>query len=170
MIVIVFGLPGTGKSYFAFRFAAMIKAAYINSDRVRKKLFVSRTYSIKEKLSVYYEMLKQMKEVVKQNKNLVLDATFYNNDIRKLFLDEAEGAGKIFFIEVKAEESVIRKRIEEKRVDSEADFEVYKKVKEQWEPLHEGHLILQSTNDNINEMLYKAGDYLQLKDDKRANQ
>ena len=170
MIVIVYGLPGSGKSFFACRFAAMINADYINSDRVRKKLFVSRTYLIKEKLAVYNEMLAQMKKVVKQNKNLVLDATFYNNDIRKKFLDEAKGAGSIFFIEVKAEESIIRKRLQEKRVDSEADFEVYKKIKKQWEPLHENHLILQSTNDNINEMLYKAADYLHLKDDKRANQ
>ena len=170
MIVIVFGLPGSGKSFFTCRFAAMINADYINSDRVRKKLFVSKTYLIKEKLEVYNEMLAQMKEVVKQNKNLVLDATFYNKDIRKKFLDGAKGAGSICFIEVKAEESVIRKRLKEKRVDSEADFEVYKKVKKQWEPLHEDHLILTSTNDNVNEMLYKAADYLHLKDDKRANQ
>lgn len=170
MIVIVFGLPGSGKSYFASHLANMINADYINSDKVRRAMFDTRTYSIKEKLSVYNEMLAQMKELVKQNKNLVLDATFYNNNTRKKFLDEAKGAGSIFFIEVKAEESVIRKRLQEKRVDSEADFEVYKKVKKQWEPLHEEHLILQSTNDNINEMLYKAADYLHLKDDKRANQ
>ena len=163
MIVIVFGLPGSGKSYFAAHLANKINADYINSDKVRRAMFDTRTYSINEKLSVYNEMLTQMKEVVKQNKNLVLDATFYNNDIRKKFLDEAVGAGSIFFIEVKAEESVIRKRLQEKRVDSEADFEVYKKVKKQWEPLHEDHLILQSTNDNINEMLYKAADYLHLK-------
>ena len=170
MIVIVFGLPGSGKSYFASHLANKINADYINSDKVRRAMFDTRTYSIKEKLSVYYEMLTQMKEVVKQNKNLVLDATFYNNDIRKKFLDEAVDAGSIFFIEVKAEESIIRKRLQEKRVDSEADFEVYKKVKKQWEPLHQDHLVLQSTNDNINEMLYKAADYLYLKDDKGANQ
>ena len=170
MIVIVFGLPGSGKSYFAAHLANKINADYINSDKLRRAMFDTRTYSIKEKLSVYSEMLTQMKEVVKQNKNLVLDATFYKNDIRKKFLDEAGGKGSIFFIEVKAEESLIRKRLQEKRVDSEADFEVYKKVKKQWEPLDEDHLILQSTDDNINEMLYKAADYLHLKDDKRANQ
>ena len=163
MIVIVFGLPGSGKSYFAAHLANKINADYINSDKVRRAMFDTRTYSINEKLSVYSEMLTQMKEVVKQNKNLVLDATFYNNDIRKKFLDEAVDAGSIFFIEVKAEESIIRKRLQEKRVDSEADFEVYKKVKKQWEPLHLDHLVLQSTNDNINEMLYKAADYLHLK-------
>ena len=72
MIVIVFGLPGSGKSFFACRFAAMINADYINSDRVRKKLFVSRTYLIKEKLAVYNEMLAQMKEVVNKIKTWCL--------------------------------------------------------------------------------------------------
>ena len=169
MIVIVFGLPGSGKSFFARRFAAMIDAVYINSDRVRKKLVVSRTYVEKEKLAVYNEMFAQMKEVLKHNKNLVLDATFYNNDIRKKFLGEAEGAGRICFIEVKAEESLIRERVQEKRVDSEADFEVYQKIKNQWEPLNEDHLILQSTDDNINEMLNKAAGYLQLQNEKGGN-
>jgi len=147
----------------------MIDADYMSSDRVRKKLFVSRTYLIKEKLTVYDKMLEEMKEVVRQNKNLVLDATFYNNNVRKKFLDEVNGARNIFFIEVKAEEFIITKRLQEKRVDSDADYVVYKTIKNKWEPLHEDHLILESTNDNINDMLNKAADYLHLKDDNRAN-
>ena len=33
MIIIVLGLPGSGKTYFASRFAKLIHADYINSDR-----------------------------------------------------------------------------------------------------------------------------------------
>ena len=54
-------------------------------------------------------------------------------------------------------------------MDSEADFEVYQKIKNQWEPLNEDHLILQSTDDNINEMLNKAAGYLQLQNEKGGN-
>lgn len=160
MIVIVFGLPGSGKTYFASRLAEMINADYINSDRERKKMLANRTYSAKEKLSVYNEMLEQTNEIIIQNKNLVLDATFYKSEIRKKFLDKVEVATNIIFIEVKADESIIRKRLQQTRVDSEADFEVYKKVKEEWEPLNQDHLILQSTNDNIRDMLHYAADYL----------
>lgn len=168
MIVIVFGLPGSGKSYLASRFAGKINADYINSDSMRKKMLHHRTYSEKEKLSVYNKMLAQMRKVVKQNKNLVLDGTFYKNDIRKKFIEEAESTGSIIFIEVKADEALIRERLKKSRMDSEADFEVYKIVKKEWEPLYEHHLILQSTDDNIEDMLHKTADYLHLLNDKRT--
>ena len=114
-------------------------------------------------------MLAQIPKVVKEHKSMVLDATFYKNNIRKKFLKEAEDIDNIFFIEVRAEESLIRERLKRPREDSEADFEVYKKIKKQWEPLHEDHLVLQSTNNNIRDMLEKAADYLQLRNDKRTN-
>ncbi len=169
MIVIVFGLPGSGKSYFASGLSTLINAEYINSDQVRKHMPDKRTYSLNEKLSVYHEMLLKMKEFLKQKRNLVLDATFYKNDIRKKFMDEAEQNGGIKFIEVIADEALIRERLKTPRVDSDADFEVYKLIKEQWEPLYGLHLILRSTNDNIDEMLLKTADYLHLEDDKRTD-
>ena len=169
MIVIVFGLPGSGKSYFASHLASMINADYINSDKVRRTMFDIRTYSIKEKLTVYNEMLAQIREAVRQHINLVLDATFYKNDIRKKFLNGAEDIDGIIFIEVRAEESLIRERLKRPRKDSEADFEVYKKIKKQWEPLYENHLILQSTDGNIKDMLEKTADYLHLRNDERTN-
>lgn len=169
MVVIVFGLPGSGKSYFALRLANLINAEYINSDLLRKQLFKKRTYSLNEKLLVYEEMLVKMKECLKQKKSLVLDATFYKNDIRKKFMDAAVKKGGIRFIEVTAGESLIRKRLKTPRLVSDADFEIYKLIKEQWESMREPHLILRSTNDNITEMLQKTADYLHLKDDKRTD-
>ena len=164
MIVIVFGLPGSGKSYLATSLAEMIKADYINSDQVRRTMFTVRAYSAREKLSVYNEMLVQMRNAVQQHKTLVLDATFYTNNIRKKFLDAAEGLDDIIFIEVRAEESLIRERLKRPRKDSEADFGVYRKIKKQWEPLYNDHLILQSTVDNITEMLERTAAYLHLKE------
>ena len=170
MIVIVFGLPGSGKSYFASRLAKMINADYINSDRVRKEMFKSRTYSEQEKAAVYNAMLEKMKEAVDQRKNLVLDATFHKNETRKPFLQEMKGKDKIFFIEVWAAENIARERLKESRPYSEADFEVYKLIRQHWEPLIERHLLLESTDENIDKMLQKAAEYLQWKNDKRTDQ
>ncbi|MEP7110055.1 MAG: hypothetical protein ABI760_18820 [Ferruginibacter sp.] len=58
---------------------------------------------------------------------MVLDATFYKNDIRKKFLDQAEGRVGLIFIEIRANEPVVRERLRKTRPDSEADFEVNKK-------------------------------------------
>ena len=101
-----------------------------------------------------------MRNALAQNKNLVLDATFHKKDTRKLFTDEMEGKGEIIFIEVQADEEIIRERVRKKREYSDADFKVYKIILQQNEPLTEPHLILQSTNDNIDEMLEKADVYL----------
>ncbi|WP_018617474.1 AAA family ATPase [Segetibacter koreensis] len=161
MILIVFGLPGSGKSYFALKLASMVNAVYINSDRVRKEMLSKRTYSDKEKLSVYEQMLSEAIKVIKHN-NVVLDATFYKREIRENFISNIDQNELLAFIEVVADEALVRERMQKKREDSEADFEVYKKIKEEWEPMDEPHLVLTSTNDNIDEMLHKTREYLHL--------
>ena len=60
VLVIVFGLPGSGKSFFALQLAHMLKAKYINSDIVRMGALVKRTYSEKEKQVVYNNMMSKM--------------------------------------------------------------------------------------------------------------
>ncbi|SHN25112.1 hypothetical protein SAMN05216311_107316 [Chitinophaga sp. CF418] len=159
------GLPGSGKSYFAERLATSINAMYINTDRLRKAMINTRTYSTDEKLSVYDEMLQKMQAAVQRKKDIVLDGTFYRKDIRRKFILEAKDG--ITFIEVQAPEALIQERLQQKREDSEADFKVYHIVKAQWEPLEREHLILQSTDKNITDMLQRAIDYIHLQDDKK---
>ena len=169
MVIIIFGLPGSGKSYFASRFAKVINAAYINSDKVRKETFEKSVYSDLQKKAVYDKMLEQMKLSVKQNKNVVLDATFHKENTRKPFAEEMKDKGGISFIEIQADENTIRERLKRPRPYSDADFEVYKIISQQNEPLNEPHLILKST-DNINEMIQTATDYLKTNNDNRTNQ
>jgi hypothetical protein len=169
MVVIVFGLPGSGKSFFASRLAKKMKADYINSDRIRKEMFKKRTYSEEEKDAVYHKMLDTTKEDLGQNKNVILDATFHKKETRQPFMNVMEGKGGIYFIEITAAESTTRERLKRERPYSEADFRVYKIIRSQYEPLKEAHLVLQSTNNNIEEMLQKACDFLKCKNDKRTD-
>jgi predicted kinase len=74
----------------------MINAGYINSDKIRRTMFDKRTNTINEKLGVYNEMLRQTREAEKNHINLLLDATFYKNDIRKIFMDDFEKGDGIF--------------------------------------------------------------------------
>jgi predicted kinase len=164
MIVIVFGLPGSGKSYFAEQLAKIMDADYVNSDRIRRELFLERTYSEKEKFKVYEAMLSKMQDAIDSEKDIVLDATFYKNAMRQLFVKNA--TGKVFFIEVWANDEVIKERLKKSRPYSEADFEVHKLVAKQWEPFEENHLKLKSTNDNIDAMLQKALKYLNHESDR----
>jgi predicted kinase len=114
-------------------------------------------------------MLAKMKEAVQQNRNIVLDATFHKKETRELFIREMEGKGGLFFIEVQADEKVIRERLKKERPYSDADFEVHQLIGKKNEPLQEPHLTLQSTDENIDEMLQKATGYLKRNNDNSTN-
>ncbi|HTN06832.1 AAA family ATPase, partial [Agriterribacter sp.] len=103
-------------------------------------------------------------------KNVVLDATFHKENTRKTFVEEMKDKGGISFIEIQADENTIRERLKRPRPYSDADFEVYKIISQQNEPLDAPHLILKSTDDDIDEMLRKASAYLKIRNDKRTNQ
>ncbi len=162
MVIIVFGLPGSGKSYFASRLAMQLEAEYVNSDEVRRKLIAERTYSDGEKLKVYEEMVSAMTAALASHKPIILDATFYKRSIRRKFEHKAATfKEKIIYIEVTAPEDIIEDRLKVPRMFSEADYDVYLKLKAIAEPLREKHLVLESSNNNVGSMLHEAIRYLQ---------
>lgn len=165
-IVLVMGLPGSGKTYFAERLAKSLGADYCSSDRLRKQMFARRTYSTYEKEKVYKVMLTRMQESITQGKDLVLDATFHKRQTRDEFRELAAGA-KLFFIQVWADEKLTRERLKKTRPFSEADIKVYLLIKEKWEAVLHPCLSLQSTNNNIDSMLQGAVNYI--KDDTRTD-
>ena len=72
------------------------------------------------------------------------------------------GSTQLCFIEVKADESVIRERLGQQREFSDADFQVYMNVKSLWQPMNEPHLVLDSDQTNIDELLDHARQYCDL--------
>ena len=161
MVIIIIGLPGSGKSYFARRLSKLLDAVYINSDNQRKSIIPAPCYSDAEKEVVYNEMLNATMYALNNNKKVVLDATFYTKAIRDKFEKHIKNTSDICYIEIVADEEVIRKRLLNKREDSDADYFIYKLLRNDWEPVTEEHLVLQSTNDNINTMLLKAFHHIQ---------
>ncbi|HLT82445.1 MAG TPA: ATP-binding protein [Cyclobacteriaceae bacterium] len=156
VVVAVCGLPGSGKSYFASRLAERMNAVYFSSDRIRREMFKRRSYSDDEKTEVYKEMIRRARDHAA--KPIVFDATFYRRGIRSLFREAFPG---LVWIEVTAAEDIIRARLQKPRVDSEADLKVYHLIRSQWEPLEGEHLTLESTSDNIDDMLESAMQYLE---------
>jgi len=166
MIVIVCGLPGSGKSYFAHELTKRIDGFYLSSDLVRKEMLPVRKYSEAEKEAVYHAMLKQIKVASRNRRIIVVDATFYKKSIRKKFHDEIAQLDDIKWIEVVADEMIIQERMLKPRPESEADYAVYLKIKEQWEPLEIEHLVLESSRYNIEAMLDEALHFLKISNDR----
>jgi predicted kinase len=155
--ILVSGLPGSGKTYFAKRFAPAIGAAYFSSDIMRKTLTPDHTYSPMEKATVYTALMERMDHSLRAAQTVVLDATFHKQDLRTDFSKAAVAANsKVLWIEVRANKSVVRDRLSQVREDSDADYKVYMKLRDQYEPIKEPHLVLHSDKTDIEEMVSMA--------------
>ena len=161
MVIIIFGQPYTGRTYFASRLAKEIDAVYISSEQIRNQMFSFPTHSESEKERVYEHMRKLMKANVKMKENVVLDATFYKVEIRNEFLKETVSlTAETYFIEIKASEEIVQERMRRAGVISWEDMQRYEKVRHDFQHHTYPHLILESTDNNIDSMLGEALDYL----------
>ncbi len=161
MIIIVMGLPGTGKTYFAEHLAAHIHATHISSDKTRNQLQKRGTYAPEDKNQVYQAMLERAKDVLEKGEDVIMDAT-YN---KKAHRDAVMALGQklnipVRIIQLTADEKTVAERTGREREDSEADFEVYKIIKQSFELLEGPFLQLDSSKSNIDDMLEKAQHYL----------
>ena len=144
MIIVVTGLPGVGKTTFSKELAAMLNAQVLSSDKIRKELFSKPTYSKSEKSLVYNVILLIAKYLHQTGKTCILDATFNRENFRKN-LKEKLGTKKnqLFFIECKCSESIVLKRLRNRKNDySDADFHIYKKMKRQYESIKTSHITI----------------------------
>jgi predicted kinase len=168
MIILIAGLPGSGKSYFAEKLAERLEAVYINSDQVRKAEQASGQYSFQDKFKVYKEMARLATHALKEQKAVIIDATFYQQSMRDLFFTLAKTLlVPTVFIEVFADEALIKERLNTPRKYSEADFKVYEKIKNEFEHITEPHLRLESTNENMGNMLNTAIQYIHNKHERK---
>jgi predicted kinase len=162
MVIIVSGVPGSGKSYFAQRLAEKLEALYLSSDKIRNSLQARGKYSFGDKMHIYQLMAELTVRHLKQEETIVVDATFYHHEMRDLFSGiVSKHHSKIAFILITASKELSRQRLAMPRADSEADFGVYESMKSLFEPYSNEHLELQSGTENISEMLTLATGYLQ---------
>ncbi len=161
ILLVVAGLPGTGKSHFSRKLAEVTGAEIISSDSIRMKILRQRTYSDEEKRMVYGKMAEDAKKALLSGKDVIADATFYLRKNRKIMKNIAEETDSGFFvIQCTAPDEVVRKRMGEgRKYESEADFRIYLKIKKDFEPICGKHIVIDTTEDG-DAILRKALDFI----------
>ena len=162
----VTGLPGSGKTYFAKALTDSIGGLHINSDIIRKKRHKYPTYAASDKAAVYKAMFEKVCQALNSGQTVVLDATFSLQQYRHPYFDFAdENQIPLRLMVIEATERTIAKRLQQKRPDSDADYEVFKKIKSEFEPLTREHLVLSSDKLTLEEMIRKGVDFMAINDE-----
>jgi predicted kinase len=159
MVIVVFGLPGSGKSYFAKQLCDRISGEYLSSDGIRNTCFQEKEYSENGKKRIYEKLMQKIQESCLANpqKTLVVDATFYLKELREALVKKMDVLKQeVLFIEIVVDTYLIEKRTSVKRVDSDADFLVAQQVAHRFESMKEKHLVLESKEDNIEKLISQA--------------
>jgi len=130
------------KELFFQELSKRFHAVHLNSDVIRKKLFAKPTYSVEEKTKVYNAMAAQAEELLKEGRNVILDATFFHREYRNMMRGIAGRHGvKIHVVCCVLGEYEAKNRItQRKKGVSDADYEVYLKLKKEFEPIEGEHL------------------------------
>ncbi len=142
-LVVVMGLSGSGKSFLSRILHEEFGYEWLRSDVIRKELagmdpgeratagFGKGIYTEDMTRRVYEEMVRRAKELLSQGKRVVLDATFLRRWQRDLVRKSFE---RPLFILATASEEEIRRRLSRRKDVSDADFGIYLKQKEVFEP------------------------------------
>lgn len=148
------GLPGTGKTTAARKFAEKLDAVLLNTDSIRKKIKGKKNrYSKEKKKTVYEKMLEEGEKHLRSGRNVILDGTFYRKELRDRAFSLAEKHDiHPFLVEITSSKEMVKDRIEARKKSgrdaSEADFRVYEIIKKQFEPIQRERYVLNTDDEN----------------------
>lgn len=90
LLLLVMGLPGSGKTFFARQFAEQYKLPYISEDRIRYELFESPQFSDSETEIIGRIRDWSMEQLYLSNKTMVVDGLLLKAKQRKELIKTAE--------------------------------------------------------------------------------
>ena len=135
-LIILSGLPGTGKSFFANRLTARIPSIVIESDRTRKALITMPTYSRKEHARVFAVCHKIIEELLSEGNVIIFDATNLTTTARSPLLRITKTLGiPSLCLAFTAPEEIIKMRLINRSSGldqssySDADWNIYTRMK-----------------------------------------
>ncbi|HET8690043.1 MAG TPA: ATP-binding protein [Candidatus Saccharimonadales bacterium] len=93
LLIVMTGLPGSGKSFFADQFAETFKAPLVSADKLRQVVAPNASYSREENEVVYKLAIVQLAEILKAQKTVIVDGVANSRTERAELNRLAKAAG-----------------------------------------------------------------------------
>jgi len=153
-LIVVSGLPGSGKSYFCRKLRERLPFPIVESDALRKVLFPSPNHSAEESNRLFQACHLLIEELLKRGIPLIFDATNLIERHRERLYHIADRIGaKLIIVRVEAPPEVVRQRLED-RVSganpvgqSDADWKVYQKMRSSVQKISRNHFAVDTSRD-----------------------
>jgi predicted kinase len=155
VLVMLTGLPGTGKSHLAHLLAEALPFTIIESDQVRKILFPRCAYTAEESRWVHRTCHALMEKLLRKGVRVIYDATNLHERHRELVYRLADGNEvKLIIVKVVAPEEVACDRLQVRHegpdddaVSSDADWQIYRRMARQVDPIGRNYVTVDTSED-----------------------
>ena len=154
VLVVLVGLPGTGKTSFARRLAERFPLHLLESDALRRVLFPKPTYTQEESARLFRAIHQIIAVLLERGTPVLLDATNLVEAQREALYRIAEDAGaRLALVQLQAPGAMVQKRLARRgvapgsREHSDADWAVYQRMRETREPVQREHYTVDTSRD-----------------------
>ncbi len=155
VLIMLTGLPGTGKSHLAQRLAEVLPFAIIESDRVRKILFPECQYSGEESQWVHRTCHAVMDKLLEKGVRVIYDATNLHERHREQVYRLADGKEiRLIIVKVVTPQEVAADRLQSRheapqddRDISDADGGVYQRMARRVDPIGRSYIVVDTSRD-----------------------
>ena len=153
-LVMLSGLPGTGKSYFARELVKRVPFLVLESDRLRKALVPDPKYTPNEHSRVFAACHLLLEEYLGQGRRVLFDAANLTEKIRQpVYQMAGRASAPLVVIRFIAPEDTVRRRLAERAAGldpgnySDAGWLVHTRLRPGQQPIQREHLTVDTSRD-----------------------
>lgn len=148
-LILLSGLPGSGKTTFALRLAGALGARHVESDAIRRSLASQPRYTSDEHARVFAIAERQAAAALERGQHCIVDATNLTAGDRRRFVRLARRIGaRLIVVRLTAPDATVRERLARPRQGfSQAQTAVYDQMRDREQPVNQPHIVVDTRFD-----------------------
>lgn len=158
-LILLSGLPGTGKSHLAQVLAKRLPLVVVSSDQIRRQLFAHPQYTGEEHFIVHSTCQEVIGDLLQQGYSVVCDATNILCRHRQAYYALADASrARLLILQTTASTETVQERLQERESTilpqhaSSAGWEVHQRYSQKVEPIRRPYRVV-DTSKNLTDIV-----------------